>query len=121
MQGWILSVHGNLLIMVQVAVCFDLLHSGFAFVRVLNVHTPCQTTLGATETSVTDAEAVATAAAVFLLQLQASQSTSAQCDAQGQLQIRQEDLLSIFVTSTAEMPGMLFASLLVDFLGRKRC
>ncbi|KAL3145940.1 hypothetical protein ABBQ38_015300 [Trebouxia sp. C0009 RCD-2024] len=57
---------------------------------------------------------------LVLLTTSASQSTSAQCDAQGQLQIRQEDLLSIFVTSTAEMPGMLFASLLVDFLGRKR-
>ena len=55
------------------------------------------------------------------LQLHASsQAAEAGCDAQGKLQIRPEDLLSIFVTSTAEMPGMLFASLLVDFAGRKR-
>lgn len=58
---------------------------------------------------------------VCFLQLHASsQGAEAGCDAQGKLQIRQEDLLSIFITSTAEMPGMLFASLLVDFVGRKR-
>ena len=56
----------------------------------------------------------------WLLQLHANQGSEAHCDAQGKLQIRQDDLLSIFVTSTAEMPGMLFASLLVDFIGRKR-
>lgn len=56
-----------------------------------------------------------------LLQLHAtSQGSGAACDAQGRLQIRQEDLLSIFITSTAEMPGMLFASLLVGAVGRKR-
>lgn len=56
-----------------------------------------------------------------MLQLHASsQGAEAGCDAQGKLQIKQEDLLSIFITSTAEMPGMLFASLLVDFVGRKR-
>jgi len=42
------------------------------------------------------------------------------CNAEGKLQIGQQDLLSIFITSTAEMPGMVFSSLLVDFLGRKR-
>ena len=55
-----------------------------------------------------------------MMQLHASQSSEAGCNAEGKLQIRQEDLLSIFITSTAEMPGMLFASLLVDFVGRKR-
>jgi len=55
-----------------------------------------------------------------VIQLQASASPEAGCNAEGKLQIRQEDLLSIFITSTAEMPGMLFSSLLVDFIGRKR-
>ena len=54
------------------------------------------------------------------VQLHASQESEAGCNAQGRLQIRQQDLISIFVTSTAEMPGMLFASLLVDVIGRKR-
>ena len=54
------------------------------------------------------------------LQLHASGRSEAGCDAEGRLQMRQEDLVSIFITSTAEMPGMLFASLLVDFVGRKR-
>ena len=56
----------------------------------------------------------------MFVQLHASQESEAGCNAQGRLQIRQQDLVSIFVTSTAEMPGMLFASLLVDVIGRKR-
>ena len=54
------------------------------------------------------------------MQLHASQSSEGSCTAEGKLHIGQEDLLSIFIASTAEMPGMLFASLLVDFVGRKR-
>ncbi|DBA80728.1 TPA: hypothetical protein ACH3X1_007959 [Trebouxia sp. C0004] len=52
--------------------------------------------------------------------LHTSESSEAGCDAEGKLHIGQQDLLSIFVTSTAEMPGMVFSSLLVDYLGRKR-
>lgn len=55
-----------------------------------------------------------------MLQLHTSKSSEAGCNAEGKLQIGQQDLLSIFITSTAEMPGMVFSSLLVDFLGRKR-
>ncbi len=55
-----------------------------------------------------------------MLQLHTSESSEAGCNAEGKLQIGQQDLLSIFITSTAEMPGMVFSSLLVDFLGRKR-
>lgn len=54
------------------------------------------------------------------VQLHASETSEASCNAEGKLQIGQQDLLSIFITSTAEMPGMLFASLLVDLIGRKR-
>ena len=57
---------------------------------------------------------------LLCLQLHASQESEAGCSSEGRLQIRQQDLVSIFVTSTAEMPGMLFASLLVDAAGRKR-
>lgn len=57
---------------------------------------------------------------VAMLQLHTSESSQAGCNAEGKLQIGQQDLLSIFITSTAEMPGMVFSSLLVDFLGRKR-
>ena len=52
--------------------------------------------------------------------MHAGQSSEGSCNAEGKLQIGQDDLLSIFVTSTAEMPGMLFSSLLVDYIGRKR-
>ena len=59
-------------------------------------------------------------AELAVLQLHTSESSEAGCNAEGKLQIGQQDLLSIFITSTAEMPGMVFSSLLVDFLGRKR-
>ena len=57
---------------------------------------------------------------LVVVQLHASGSPEAGCNGEGKLQLGQKDLLSIFITSTAEMPGMLFASLLVDYVGRKR-
>lgn len=57
---------------------------------------------------------------VLYPQLHATSESSASCNPEGRLQIRQQDLVSIFITSTAELPGMLFASLLVDVIGRKR-
>ena len=50
-----------------------------------------------------------------------TQSSSATCGSDKRLRLSSGDMADVFITSLAELPGLLTAALLVDFLGRKRC
>ena len=43
------------------------------------------------------------------------------CSADGRLVLAQRDLADIFIASTAELPGLLIAALVMDVFGRKWC
>ena len=47
-----------------------------------------------------------------------TQTSGAECVA-GVLKFASSDMLEVFITSTAELPGLIVAALLVDTLGRK--
>ena len=58
------------------------------------------------------------AVAPWPMQLHA-QGSGNSCSADGKLILAQRDLRDIFVASTAELPGLLAAALIMDVFGRK--
>lgn len=57
---------------------------------------------------------------LFPVQLHAS-STSSTCGEDKRLRLSSVEMAQVFITSTAELPGLVVAALLADVLGRKRC
>ena len=54
-----------------------------------------------------------------LMRLQLHTHDASSCGPEGRLIISPADMKDIFVTSCAELPGLLVAALLADLLGRK--
>lgn len=50
-----------------------------------------------------------------------TQQHAATCGADRKLQLSSQDMADVFVTSMAELPGLLLAALLIDVLGRRKC
>ncbi len=50
-----------------------------------------------------------------------AQRSGGVCSADGRLVLAQRDLADIFIASTAELPGLLIAALVMDVFGRKWC
>lgn len=42
------------------------------------------------------------------------------CGTDGVLKLSSKDLSEVFITTVAELPGLIIAALLIDTLGRKR-
>lgn len=56
-----------------------------------------------------------------MLQLHVQSGSGSSCGATGSLELSSGDLRDIFIASTAELPGLLAAALIMDSLGRKWC
>ena len=54
-----------------------------------------------------------------MLQIHTQQTKEVCLD--GVLKLSSSDLEQVFIASTAELPGLLIAALLIDVLGRTRC
>ena len=54
-----------------------------------------------------------------LLQIQATKAESV-CGSDHRLRLSNDDMRDVFVTSFAELPGLILAALLIDVIGRKR-
>ena len=52
--------------------------------------------------------------------MQIHSQTSSACGPTGRLELSSRDLSEVFITTVAELPGLIVAALLIDTLGRKR-
>ena len=50
-----------------------------------------------------------------------AQASENSCSPDGKLVLAERDLKDIFVASTAELPGLIIAALVMDAFGRKWC